>query len=45
MISCQTKDYVHNQEQILIMTNGEKSVQVVGHIDYKTHRYVAVEQK
>ena len=27
------------------MTNGVKSVQVVGHIDQKTHRYVAVEQK
>jgi hypothetical protein len=45
VVSCQTKEYVEKQEQILIMTNGQKSVQVVGHIDIKTHRYLPVEVK
>ena len=43
VVSSQTKDYVQKQEQILIMTNGEKTVQVVGHIDQKTLRYELVE--
>lgn len=45
VVSSQTKDYVQHQEQILILTNGAKNVQVVGHLDQKTLRYVLVEQK
>jgi hypothetical protein len=45
VISVQTKDYLQQQEQILVLTNGSKSFQVVGHLDQKTLRYVLVEQK
>ena len=45
VVSSQTKDYVHHQEQVLIMTNGEKTVQVVGHVDQKTLRYELIGQK
>ena len=45
VVSSQTKDYVQHQEQILIMTNGVKKVQVTGHIDHKTLRYEPLEQK
>lgn len=42
VVSSQTKTYVQHQEQILVLTNGEKTVQVVGNIDQKTLRYVLV---
>jgi hypothetical protein len=45
VVSSQVKTYVNHQSQILVLTNGEKSVQVVGNIDQKTLRYVLVERK
>lgn len=44
VVSSQTKTYVNHQSQILVLTNGEKTVQVVGNIDQKTLRYVLVER-
>lgn len=45
VISVQTKDYLQQQEQIMILSNGTRSVQVLGHVDQKTLRYVSVEEK
>lgn len=45
VVSSYTKSYTQHQEQTLILTNGEKSVQVTGNIDLKTLRYVTVEKK
>lgn len=45
VVSSQTKKYVQQQQEILIMTNGTRTVQVTGFVDQKTLRYVKVEER
>ena len=45
VVSAKSNTFVQNQEQVLVMTNGEKTVQVVGTIDLKTLRYNVVERR
>jgi len=45
VVGAQTKTYVQYQEQILLLSNGEKTLQVLGNVEQKTLRYNLVEQK
>lgn len=40
VVGVQTKKYVQQEEQILIMTNGTRTVQVTGQVQEKTLKYV-----
>lgn len=45
VVSVQSKTYVQSQEQVLVLTNGNRTVQVVGNIELKTLRYQIVETR
>ena len=45
VVSSQSKDFIQHQEQVIIMTNGQRTVQMTGHLDHKTLRYIPLEEK
>jgi len=44
-VSSFSKSYTQHLEQVLILSDGKKNVQVTGNIDLKTLRYINVERK
>jgi len=45
VVSSFSKSYTQHLEQVLILSDGKKNVQVTGNIDLKTLRYINVERK
>jgi hypothetical protein len=45
VVSSLTKTYTQNQQQTIILSNGQQKIQVTGNIDIKTLRYIPIELK
>lgn len=45
VIGLQTKKYVQQEQQIILLTNGSRTFQVTGQVEQKTLKYVMMEVK